>query len=161
MVAPAHTDVAPEIFAGIAVMQKSTHKNLSKEESVRLKKFLFLPMEDLKKIKPVWVVEENKSEAYFGPFDDYEIEYISPKLLIDNANMLNLPTDNLFNNDIDDFRYITTLERWQEKRSVDPPTKVKSMNINYSFLIICNCASNQPPIGNPLMAQAILALALP
>jgi len=90
--------------------QKTTYKNLSKEESVRLKKFLCLPMEYLKKIKPVWV-EENKSEAYF-PFDEYEI---------DNANMLNLPTDKLFNNDIDDFRYITTLERWQEKRSIDPP----------------------------------------
>jgi len=99
--------------------QKTTYKNLSKEESVRLKKFLCLPMEYLKKIKPVWV-EENKSEAYF-PFDEYEIEYISPKLLIDNANVLNLPTDKLFNNDIDDFRYITTLERWQEKRSIDPP----------------------------------------
>ena len=104
----------------MADFQKATYKNLSKEESVRLKKFLRLPMEDLKKIKPVWVVEENKSEAYF-PFDEYEIEYISPKLLVDNANMLNLPTDKLFNNDIDDFRYITTLERWQEKRSVDPP----------------------------------------
>ncbi len=104
----------------MADFQKATYKNLSKEESVRLKKFLRLPMEDLKKIKPVWVVEENKSEAYF-PFDEYEIEYISPKLLIDNANMLNLPTDKLFNNDIDDFRYITTLERWQEKQSVDPP----------------------------------------
>jgi len=105
----------------MAAFQKTTYKNLSKEESVRLHKFLCLPMEDLKKIKPVWVVEENQSEAFFGPFDEHEIEYISPKLLIDNANMLNLPTDKLFNNDIDDFRYITTLERWQEKRSVDPP----------------------------------------
>ena len=105
----------------MAAFQKTTYENLSKEESVRLNKFLRLPMAELKKIKPVWVVEKNKSEAYFGPFDEYEIEYISPKLLIDNANMLNLPTDKLFNNDIDDFRYITTLERWQNKQSVDPP----------------------------------------
>ena len=105
----------------MAAFQKTTYENLSKEESVRLNKFLRLPMAELKKIKPVWVVEENKSEAYFGPFDEYEIEYISPKLLIDNANMLNLPTDKLFNNDIDDFRYINTLERWQNKQSVDPP----------------------------------------
>ena len=105
----------------MAAFQKTTYKNLSKEESVRLHKFLCLPMEDLKKIKPVWVVEENQSEAFFGPFDEHEIEYISSKLLIDNANMLDLPTDKLFNDDIDDFRYITTLERWQEKRSVDPP----------------------------------------
>ena len=105
----------------MTVFQKATYKNLSKEESVRLKKYLCLPMEELKKIKPAWVVEENKSEAYFVSFDEYEIKYISPKLLIDNANMLNLSTEKLFNNDIDDFRYITTLERWQNKRSVDPP----------------------------------------
>ena len=105
----------------MSAFQKTTYKNLSKEESARLNKFLCLPIEDIKKIKPVWVVEENRSEAFLVPFDEYEIEYISPKLLIDNANMFNLPTDKLFNNDIDDFRYITTLERWQEKRSVDPP----------------------------------------
>lgn len=63
----------------MTAFQKTTYKNLSKEESVRLNKFLCLPMEDLKKIKPVWVVKENKSEAYFGPFDEYEIEYIGTR----------------------------------------------------------------------------------
>ena len=101
--------------------QKATYKDLPREEFKRLEKFRHIPIEELKKIKPIWAVNENKAEAWFVFLERYVVEYISPRILIENANMLDLSTAKLFNNDINDFRYVTTLERWQSNLSVDPP----------------------------------------
>jgi len=101
---------------------EATYEDLDDDKLERLNRFRNLSIEKLKLIKPLWVNEETQEKAQLINFNDYTIIVVSTELLIQKAHLLGLKTETIFNNQINDFRYITTLEMWENKEYVDPPT---------------------------------------
>jgi hypothetical protein len=106
--------------------EKATYEDLSEEKRLRLQKYLQLPDEKLKNIDAFWAVEE-RLESLFDlsihpKWGNNIFIAVSPKKLIENLYVLGISTNKLFNNDVLDFRYVTTLERWEKGLPVDPPT---------------------------------------
>lgn len=103
-------------------VQKATYEDLESGALVRLDTFRFMQIEELKNIKPCWITENTKDKAQFIDFNLYKIINISPDKLLQHTFSIGLPTEEIFNDDASDMRYVTTLERWQKNEPVDPPT---------------------------------------
>jgi len=97
----------------------------------RLEAFLNVPLIELQKIRPLWVTQETREKAEFIDFEKSRIIWVRPAALIASIYFLGLPTESLFNDDNNDFRYITTLERWTKGQYVDPPSaSINDFNSN-------------------------------
>lgn len=85
--------------------------------------------DDLGKISPKWAVGKNYtkcSEPKFLPESDYTIIELNLPKLISSTNFIGLNPNKLINDDINDFRYVEIIERWEKGLYIDPPT----ININ-------------------------------
>jgi len=110
----------------MAKIYRATYEDLNEERIERIKKYLAMSHEQLCEIKDVWAIGEHidklRDVTLSPEWQEYDFVHLSPKAIIKKAYFLDLPTDKLFNNDILDFRYVTTLERWEKGLPVDPPT---------------------------------------
>lgn len=101
-------------------------EDLEEEDFLKVQRFLNMPFEEKKQITPVWAIGEYAHLA-LDPIlemepENYILVYISPKQLIENADRLMLPTNELFTGDLNDYRYASTLELWTKGKPVDPPS---------------------------------------
>lgn len=109
-------------------------KDLDQESLFLRKKYEALSKEELCCIKPVWALTIEEMEfpqhhpEMFKRFPDDLYEYCfleaNTEILISKSNLRysELDKDNLFDKRWHhEYRYITTLERWQQGLPVDPP----------------------------------------
>jgi len=106
--------------------EKATYEDLDHEHFARLQRFLNLSFTELQKIDDFWavgdIVEQLENPNLHPEVGKYVFMSISPQAVIDVAELLGLPVGTLFNDDVSDFRFVTTLERWERGLPVDPPT---------------------------------------
>jgi len=104
--------------------EKATYEDLLDDHFNRLTRFLNMPVDELIKIKDCWAIGSKVDQLLDNNLHPDNGEYIfllaPPRRVIHFTDLLDLPTKCIFNNDVSDFRFITTLERWEKDLPVDP-----------------------------------------
>ncbi len=93
---------------------------------LRIKKYSEKHINELKKIKPLWAYGENIDKlldyTQHPEYDSYKIFIVNVSELVNKTNFINLDLSKLFCGDIaSDYRIMTTIERWENNKYVDPP----------------------------------------
>jgi hypothetical protein len=96
------------------------------DDELRIKKYSEKDISELKKIKPLWAYGENLDKlmdfTQHPECDSYKIFIVRVSELVNKTEFLNLDLTKLFCGDIaSDYRIMTTLERWENNKYVDPP----------------------------------------
>lgn len=106
----------------MAQHHKADYDDLEDGDKSRLEIFRQMDRKSLEKIVPKWISPSSGLEAQLIDFNKQEIIMVDTEKLFQSVVWNDLNVDSLFNDDVGDFRYITTLERWQCGEPVDPPT---------------------------------------
>jgi hypothetical protein len=148
--------------------EKATYDDLPEDNLDRLNVFRYMDREELTKIVPVWISENSKEYSEGIDFDRYCIIDVNVKHLLKSVELIGLPTDEIFTDDINDLRYVTTLERWQNNKPVDPPTiNISDTNKNKLTIsdgrhrtVLTNCLKqkNIPILVNKNSKDSILKI---
>ncbi|KEZ94467.1 hypothetical protein IL45_00880 [Nonlabens ulvanivorans] len=99
--------------------------DFEQDEQNRYNKVKKMTEEDLMKISPKWAVGKNYtkcSEPKFLPDSDYTIIELNLSKLIESTDFIELNPYELITDDINDFRFVYIIERWDNGLFIDPPT---------------------------------------
>ena len=97
-------------------MYTHNYEDLNPDRLQRLNKYRFMTLAQLQLIKPCW---EDEPWTDFSSFAALSVPSLR---LLQSAYCLTLPFDQLFTYDVNDFRYVTTLERWEKGLPVYRPS---------------------------------------
>ena len=108
-----------------AKFMKIDLNDYEQDEQDRYNRVKEMTKDDLRKISPKWAVGKNYikcSEPKFLPDSDYTIIELNLSKLIASTNFIELNPNELITDDINDFRFVDIIERWDNDLFIDPPT---------------------------------------
>ena len=105
---------------------KLDYSSLTKNELNRYLRFKNMSRREFCKIHAKWAVGDNADKLFdfslHPHFGNKIIQYFDIEDIVREGDFIGLETEVLLTDDVNDFRYVEILERWEKGLFVDPPS---------------------------------------